>query len=221
MPRPFSTQLCGVTRTGHIAPWLCAHRALRRTVCSAVRSCINCVSTRAHPCSGSVVLTKGGAGSACVRSAAVCGPAIGHSERTPLFPPDAALRPDRNMRAFLGDVGRKHQSSLATVILGRATAVLDGWIARHANLSPRAAWSPGRRDVLSVPWVRVRRRRAPQRTVQAGLSGPGQCPSESELAAHGVGRPVWPECPSELHTGTDAAEKNRAGLPNLQLIELM
>ena len=34
LPSPHKpTQLCGVTSTGHIAPWLCAHRALRRTVC--------------------------------------------------------------------------------------------------------------------------------------------------------------------------------------------
>ena len=92
------TQLCGVTRTGHIAPWLCAHRALRRTVCSAVRSCINCVSTRAHPCSGSVVLTKGGAGSACVRHGGVRSrleQRLAAPSAPVRVPPDAALRPER------------------------------------------------------------------------------------------------------------------------------
>ena len=98
------TQLCGVTRTGHIAPWLCAHRALRRTVCSAVRSCINCVSTRAHPCSGSVVLTTNGADSACVRSAAACG--RGSSSDWPLT--GLRPRPTRSRRTRRPPPGTQH-----------------------------------------------------------------------------------------------------------------
>ena len=109
MPRviAFSTQ-------AHTALWCHQHRSYRtvavrspRTAAHSVlqtRVCINCVSTRSHPCSGSVVLTKGGAGSVCVRSAAACG--RGSSSDWPLT--GLRPRPTRSRRTRRPPSGTQH-----------------------------------------------------------------------------------------------------------------
>ena len=109
MPRviAFSTQ-------AHTALWRHQHRSHRTVVVRSPRTaahsvlqtrvCINCVSTRAHPCSGSVVLTTNGADSACVRSAAACG--RGSSSDWPLT--GLRPRPTRSRRTRRPPPGTQH-----------------------------------------------------------------------------------------------------------------
>ena len=109
MPRviAFSTQ-------AHTALWRHQHRSHHTVVVRSPRTaahsvlqthvCINCVSTRAHPCSGSVVLTTNGADSACVRSAAACG--RGSSSDWPLT--GLRPRPTRSRRTRRPPPGTQH-----------------------------------------------------------------------------------------------------------------
>jgi hypothetical protein len=98
----------------HTALWRHQHRSHRTVVVRSPRTaahsvlqthvCINCVSTRAHPCSGSVVLTTNGADSACVRSAAACG--RGSSSDWPLT--GLRPRPTRSRRTRRPPPGTQH-----------------------------------------------------------------------------------------------------------------
>ena len=109
MPRviAFSTQ-------AHTALWRHQHRSHRTVVVRSSRTaahsvlqthvCINCVSTRAHPCSGSVVQTTNGADSVCVRSAAACG--RGSSSDWPLT--GLRPRPTRSRRTRRPPSGTQH-----------------------------------------------------------------------------------------------------------------
>ena len=98
----------------HPGLWRHQHRSHRTVVVRSSRTaahsvlqthvCINCVSTRAHPCSGSVVLTTNGADSVCVRSAAACG--RGSSSDWPLT--GLRPRPTRSRRTRRPPPGTQH-----------------------------------------------------------------------------------------------------------------
>ena len=187
MPRviAFSTQ-------AHTALWRHQHRSHRTVVVRSPRTaahsvlqtrvCINHPHThqlREHPgtlgpCSGSVVLTTNGAGSACVRSAAACG--RGSSSDWPLRHRSASasdsLPPDAPSSA--------RNATCATVVAPRTTST--GRAATSLRRTcPSCAWPLQRgphhpADPLLVPggllcrgvkWTRgVRRRRGPGGGVQ-------------------------------------------------------
>ena len=219
MPRviAFSTQ-------AHTALWRHQHRSHRtvavrspRTAAHSVlqtRVCINCVSTRAHPCSGSVVLTTNGADSACVRSAAACGrgsssdwPLTGLRPRRRAPVGRADLRPERNMR----DRRRTEHDVNWTCghVLAPDLPVLRVALAkRPAPPSGPASCAGG----LAVSWRQVdARREAPARARRRGTD-PGACTKPNPPTM----RPQSPCCPCAIpgvaqHRCPDPGRRGRAG----------
>ena len=231
MPRviAFSTQ-------AHTALWRHQHRSHRTVVVRSPRTaahsvlqtrvCINHPHThqlREHPgtlgpCSGSVVLTTNGAGSACVRSAAACG--RGSSSDWPLRHRSASasdsLPPDAPSSA--------RNATCATVVAPRTT--LTGRAATFLRRTcPSCAWPLQRgphhpADPLLVPggllcrvkWTRgVRRRRGP-----AGLRRRGTDPGTCTKANPPTMRPQSPCCPCAIpgvaqHRCPDPGRRGRAG----------
>jgi len=218
MPRviAFSTQ-------SHTALWRHQHRSHRTVVVRSPRTaahsvlqthvCINCVSTRAHPCSGSVVLTTNGADSACVRSAAACG--RGSSSDWPLT--GLRPRPTRSRRTRRPPPGTQH----ARPSSHRARRQLDvrprpcAGPARPARGPCKEARTTQRTRFLcrgllcrGVKWTRgVRRRRGP-----GGGTDPGACTKPNPPTM----RPQSPCCPCAIpgvaqHRCPDPGRRGRAG----------